>query len=118
LLMKSVYYRGEELRVIIGRYADNNNLAVMLETLTGEHVATLSANTVKLPPDEFVVKNWSENAELAEAMRPHFHDTGKRVTCGYVRDVPVWKLDDREAAHKLAMHYVAMGHFGSNGVDC
>lgn len=82
-------------------YRNNGNLAVSLmswEDNGGDGYwtphATISTNTnVKLPPDEFVAKNYSENEGLPEQFvaMGYFEDTGRKVQCGFC-ECPVYRL--------------------------
>ena len=61
----------------------------------GQRFATLSVNfsEVKLEHNEFAVKTWSENEEIAADCLSSglFVDTGKRIQSGYV-EAPVWRF--------------------------
>jgi hypothetical protein len=66
----------------------NGRLAVQLFTDEGEPFATLSTNIpdVGLGANQFFMKDWSENAPVAAAVRGLgvFRDVGHRVATGYV----------------------------------
>lgn len=49
-------------------------------------------NTPKLKDNEFVIKTWSENAEIAAAILKtgKFKDTGKRITTGFTK-AEIWE---------------------------
>jgi len=70
--------------------------AVIL-TQDGQRFAILSVNfpfpEVELEHNEFAVKTWSENEEIAaDALASGlFVDTGKRIRSGYV-EAPVWRF--------------------------
>jgi len=61
----------------------------------GQRFATLSVNfsEVKLEHNEFAVKTWSENEEIAADCLSSglFVDTGKRIQSGYV-EASVWRF--------------------------
>ena len=61
----------------------------------GQRFATLSVNfsEVKLEHNEFAVKTWSENEEIAADCLSSglFIDTGKRIKSGYV-EASVWRF--------------------------
>ena len=62
-----------------------------------EPYAKVSVNTdLALPADEFVAKNYSENAGLPEQFvaQGYFADTGRKVQCGYV-ECPVYRITDQ-----------------------
>jgi hypothetical protein len=84
----------EPVRLIEQAYHDGR-FAIMA---IGEDGASWGALTVNLPgadlgPDEFAVKNWSENAEIAEAAFASgaFIDTGRTIRVNFVA-APVWTL--------------------------
>jgi len=68
--------------------------AVIL-TQDGRRFATLSVNfpEVELEHNEFAVKTWSENEQIAEDALASglFVDTGKRIQSGYV-EASVWRF--------------------------
>ncbi len=87
---------GTELVVKLGTYRSNGNIAVSLveNDMIGSPYGHLSVNTdKKLAKGEFVVKDWNENEEIAQAALSSgfFEDTGKTVICGFEL-APIWKL--------------------------
>ena len=87
------------LRVEIGRYRDNGNMAVSLIEEDGFNspFGSLSVNIdLPLAEGEFFAKTWSENDELAQAALASgvFEDTGRRVPYGFV-EAQVWRLMDQ-----------------------
>lgn len=81
----------------LGLYFDNN-LRVQLRTPGSyEPYATLSVNVEgsELAPDEFVVKNYSENAGLGDLSlyNGSFEDTGRRIDLSqFVKDQQIWRV--------------------------
>lgn len=75
-------------------YAVNEALAVELFDNQGEPIAVLSVNLPEesylLGPNEFFVKTWSENEEIArDALASGlFHATGR--TSGHGLSAPIW----------------------------
>lgn len=65
-------YEGTMLRLVTARYEVNDNLAVrIVDAATGEPWATLSVNVIEnghLPDGVFYVKDWSENADIAQTV--------------------------------------------------
>lgn len=87
-------------------------VAVVLEWADGV-LAKLSINTEhEMEPGEFVVNHdvppllaqqlldRSEESELKRLTLGLFEDTGKRVSYGFVKDQPVWRLVDFENRSK------------------
>jgi hypothetical protein len=70
------------------RYASGNGLAIQLTCEDGEPFATLSVNMPGEPlgEDEFFLKDWSENEEVAAAVRELgvFEPLGRFASSGYV----------------------------------
>ena len=71
------------------RYRNNNALSVQLFEITGEPYATISVNmpdSNKLENDEFFMKNWSENKEIAKELvdKKIVIPTGNESSNGYV----------------------------------
>lgn len=89
-------FHGQELVVEQRTYNNNGRLAILFADKDGMTYATLSTNIVDVPmaDGEFAVKNYSENQELAAAAWQSglFVDTGRRVSSGYVTNIPVWRL--------------------------
>lgn len=89
---------GAELELRKTTYSGNNRLALFaFEKETGEGFAALTVNfpEIELAPDEFAIKNWSENEELAKAAfsTELFVSTGKCVESNFER-APIWKFKD------------------------
>lgn len=84
----------KDLTVFKDRYITTNRLAVRL-LQDGEPYASLSTNVEEadLEPNEFVVKNYSENTGLDDLSlyNDMFEDTGKVVLVGFAV-CPVWRL--------------------------
>lgn len=93
---------GEDLIVRFEKYAGNGRLAVVLVSEDGSPFATLSCNIpeVNLKEDEFVVKNWSENEQLARSCRDLFEDTGKSIMVGHAGYAPIWRI---KGSHKFVV---------------
>ncbi len=81
----------------LGKY-HGGNLSVQLRSPGSyEPYATLSVwvEGSKLAPDEFVVKNYSENAGLGDLSlyNGSFEDTGRRIDLSrFVKDQQIWRL--------------------------
>lgn len=84
----------KDLKIVVSKYLIDDQTAVALRTPDGIPYATLSVNVEDAPvlDNEFVVKTYSENEGLAEIYAHHFEDTGKRVSFGFVKDAPIWRL--------------------------
>ena len=88
------------LEIQTTRYIKGGAIAVTLVT-TGpdaEPFMTLSVNSPDsvLGPDEFWVKNWSENEPMIEPLlrSGFFADTGKRQDFAFAMKAPVWRIVD------------------------
>lgn len=95
-LIGKILFKGEYLSLMEEEYKNNKRLAVSVVGADGGPYATLSTNIIDadLPDaDCFFVKNWSENADLALAIREAniFEVTGLSVPTGRVV-APVWRL--------------------------
>lgn len=70
-----------------------------IDEYPGEQIATLTVNIpgARIACDEFLVKTWSENEQIAaDALASGlFEDTGRRIATGYV-EAQVWKLKAQE----------------------
>lgn len=89
-------FKGEKLTIHRENYKNNGRVAILIASADGGPFATLSCNVVdaELPdPDCFHVKVWSENEQIAEAIRQLdiFEDTGLKEQTGRVT-APVWAL--------------------------
>lgn len=88
--------------ITLGLYHDNNLRVQLTSFDSHEPYATLSVNVehAELAPDEFVVKNYSENMGLGDLSLYNgaFEDTGRRVDLSrFVKDQMIWRLAPREA---------------------
>jgi hypothetical protein len=90
-IMKKIKTSFGEVTIEYAKYS-NGRTAVQLFLQEGKLLATLTVNLPEehLGPGEFFVKGWSENAKIIEECRPHFIDTGKRVSTRFVT-AEVWK---------------------------
>jgi len=78
----------------------NGQIALQLETVENgyarEDFCTLTACIPDVPLKDFevIIKNWSENEDVAKAALEsgYFTDTGKRVATGFVQ-APIWEVD-------------------------
>ena len=85
----NLWGQDEELYFVFNKYGNNGALAVQLMSPTEGAYATISTNlpeSAKLAPDEFFMKAWSENQEIAEQLiqKQIVLPTGKSVQSGYV----------------------------------
>jgi hypothetical protein len=89
-----------DLEIRTTRYIKGGAIAVELVTMgpDAEPFMTLSVNSPEsaLGPDEFWVKNWSENEPMiAPLLRSGlFEDTGIRADFGFAIGAPVWRILD------------------------
>jgi len=83
--------------VITTTYQHGGATAVVMELENGERLCTLSVNIegTKVPEGAFLVKTWSENAEIAKVALESglFEDTGKRIATGFV-EAQVWRFKE------------------------
>src|SRR5690606_13888910 len=90
-----VQYKEWPCRLKYGFYEDNGRIAIQLiHVETGELVSVATVNLpVKLRHDEVLIKDYSENEGMLEALvnAGVVEDTGKRVASGYV-EIPVCRL--------------------------
>lgn len=75
-------------RIVIDKYVINNNTAIILEDVNNptEYIR-LSANTdQKLPPNQFVMKDYAENKLIAAEVKLQniFKPTGTKIKSGFV----------------------------------
>jgi len=85
--------------ILVGRYPSGGAIAIQLvdDEDPSEPLATFSTNLVpygaSVAEDEFCVKTWSENEEIAEDCLKSglFVDTGKRWQTGFTL-AQVWRL--------------------------
>lgn len=97
--MEKIYYDNLELSVSFEKYLNNNRKAIILydynSDLPGEIYtkATLNLPYVNLNDDEVVIKNYSENVGLDDALIENnlTEDTGKTVEINYIT-VPIHKI--------------------------
>src|SRR5664279_1036269 len=96
-ILGSIAIEGEQIDLVLLRYADGRPAVRAVVTATGEPYGTLSVNpgpTVTLPEGTIAVKTWSENAPWwqAAAMSGIFQITGQTINFGDFGAVaPVWK---------------------------
>lgn len=79
----------DEVFFELDNYSNNNALAVELVSTDGEPYAMVSVNveeSAQLPPDEFFLKDWSENEPVAKALieMGAVIPTGKRTASGFI----------------------------------
>jgi hypothetical protein len=93
--MLTMMFRGELLIVKIGKYQSNGRMAVELTSEDGAPFAHLSCNLPNEPlgQGEFFMKDYAENASLAEAAKKSglFTPVGRTAQTGYVT-VSVWRF--------------------------
>ncbi len=109
-----IRFAGFDGHVRFSHYIDNGRLALWLEAADtptnrareiepGEELTVITCNIPKahLDPFEVVIKDWSENAGIIEALAPLalLHPTGRTLPTGFVR-APVFSLD-REVMRQL-----------------
>ena len=85
----NLFGKDEELYFDFNNYRDNNALSVQLMSPMEGPYAVVSVNLPEsklLAPDEFFMKAWSENQEIAEQLieKGIVQPTGKQVQTGYV----------------------------------
>ena len=85
----NLWGKDEELYFTFDKYKESGALTVQLMSPTDGAYATISTNlpeSTKLAPDEFFMKAWSENQEIAEQLieKQIVLPTGKSVQSGYV----------------------------------
>lgn len=83
----------------------NKRLALLVvDSKTKESVGTLTINVpdIDVPADEFAIKTWSENEELAEVAynTGWFDDTCKRSKSGYAI-VEFWRFTDSKLLDQI-----------------
>lgn len=91
-----VTFRGMQLEVSFRRYPDNQRTAICLGDIeTGEPYATATVNIPDIPlgPTEVLVKDYSENTGMLEALEHAgiVRRTGRCVRSGFV-EIPVCEL--------------------------
>lgn len=91
------------VHVVRHNYINNGALAIELVDAENESVVMLSVNlpevAKELGPDEFFVKTWSENQEIAQdARRSGIFEITRRTSSDFLR-CPIWKLLSQEAAN-------------------
>ena len=93
--MQNMIIFGHEVSVHKTRYTNSNRPAVQLiDETEGCPFCMLSVNmSAELGDEEFVVKDWSENEEVAVAALASglFVDTGRKVQVGFV-EAPIWRF--------------------------
>jgi hypothetical protein len=85
----NLWGQDETLYFNLNQYDNNGALAVELMSPTEGPYAMVSVNlpeSAELPKDEFFMKNWSENQELAEQLieKGIVQPTGKQASSGFV----------------------------------
>lgn len=85
-----------KLKIVYSNYVNNDRLAVQLFTAGGEPYCTLSSNFVdadNVEPNEFVMKDYSENEAVADAIKRAglFLNTNKMAASGRVV-CPIYKI--------------------------
>jgi hypothetical protein len=84
----TVSLNGQTFGLSFRRYADNGRVVIDLVDDEGVYArATSNLPEVTLAPDEVIIKDWSENAGMTEALVAAgvVEDTGRRVNAGYVQ---------------------------------
>ena len=86
----NLFGEDNELYLELNNYRNNNALAVELISTDEEPYATVSVNlpeSAELPKDEFFLKNWSENEEIAQQLieKKIIIPTGKEASSGFIR---------------------------------
>jgi len=67
--MAKITWHGQTLTVVVDRYRNHDNIAVMLTDEIGDPYATASVNpTYRLPDGLVAIKNWSENEGVESAL--------------------------------------------------
>lgn len=83
------------VQMVAGWYEDGTRGIQLIVVEDGSPFGklTVSVPGTKLADDEILVKTWSENEPLAQAILPlgFFEDTGKRVRTGRV-EAHVWRV--------------------------
>jgi hypothetical protein len=95
--LATITLHDEPVRLIEQAYA-NGRMAISAVGADGSSWGTLTVNLpdVALADGEMAIKNWSENAEMAEAAMATgaFVDTGRTIRVNFVA-APVWTLRGR-----------------------
>ena len=110
-----VMFRGVQLHVSFSHYSDNQRTAICLGDIgTGEPYATATVNIPEIPlePTEVLIKDYSENAGILEALeRPGIvRRTGCYVRSGFV-EIPVCELlVDVPANHLAGNAHLALAY--------
>lgn len=85
--MKKLIWNGQTLTPRFLHYADSDRTAIQLVTEDGQPYATATVNMPEVPLEEgeVILKSYSENAGLREAMvdAGWVRDTGWRVQAGW-----------------------------------
>ena len=96
-----VVFKGENLEIYQSTYKGGRP-AIFLEEAGPGHVP-FTALTINLPEQpltegEILIKNWTENEEIAPWVLEHtelFEDTGVVVNTGFVQ-APIWRFKKEE----------------------
>ena len=96
MIVGEFLYRRKKLYLKRDEYVLGKRVAITVHDRHGNHEATLSCNIreVELPDENcFIVKVWSENEKLAEAIKKAdiFEDTGLTIETGHVI-APIWRV--------------------------
>lgn len=87
--MTEVQFKDWRCRVQKGRYTNGRTALQLVDADDGEPVATATVNLpeVELAPDEVLVKSYSENTGMLEALEEAgiVRPTGEWVESGFVR---------------------------------
>lgn len=90
--MKTVKFWGMDLKVVRDRYRDGGRTALVLYEIPDDPeqdppaaIATVNVPDYHLGQDEVLIKDWSENEGMMEALEAAgiVEDTGRQVVCGY-----------------------------------
>ena len=88
-------FNGERLYLRFTKYYEGDRLAIQVVDAEEQPYAVLTVNIPEIPlqEGEFIVKTWSENAEISDCIRNLgiFEETAKRVKTGHVV-AEIWRL--------------------------
>ena len=81
--------------IILTKYADGNKAVIINDEITGERISVLTVNMPEIhnKENQFLIKTWSENEEIARDVfnTSLFINTGTTVPTGYTQ-AQIWKL--------------------------